>query len=254
LVYITHTRLIRESESSVQTCAVIGAQPARHICSQLLDNDLRYATWMSSHDRQMTVVARGRLRERQIVSLRLVATEQVHRQALVRYFRDNEIRGEQRNLVLREFYGPLDSQNAVLAAHREYTKAVSSHVCAADLLELCEDREGARLLHQYEYAYGLYFAMHCDRARARSTHRPYLLGALLPEVKAGAKGLREKLLSGDDLPSPKLSMSGRWLTSSRPAIRPPEPTQSRIVPSAGLAARRGSSGSAVVRPADRAGG
>jgi len=220
----------------------------------LLDNDLRYATWMSAHDRRMTVVAGGRLRERQIVSPRLVATEQVHRQALVRYLRDNEIRGEQRNLVLREFYGPLDSRNAVLAAHREYTQAVSSHVCTTDLLELCNDREGARLLHQYEYAYGLYFSMHCDRARARNASRPYLLGALLPEVKAGARGLREKLLSGDDLPSPKLSMSGRWLTSSRPSIRPPEPTQSRLAQSAGLAARRGSGGSAIARPAGRAGG
>lgn len=238
LVYITHTRLMRESESSIQSWAEEGAEPAQHICSQLLDNEPRYATWMSSHDRRMTMVSRGRSRERQIVSLRLVATEQIHRQALVRYLRDNAIRGEARDLVLREFYGPLDSRNAVLAAHREYTQAVSSHVCAADLLELCADRHGAKMLHQYEYAYGLYFAMHCDRTRALSESRPYLLGALLPEVKAGAKGLRDSLLSGDKMPVPKLSLSGGRVTSSRPATRPPAPSRARIAPSTGPAARR----------------
>ncbi|HUF71345.1 MAG TPA: hypothetical protein VMR74_00440 [Gammaproteobacteria bacterium] len=219
MVYITHTRLIRESESSVASCAEFGAEPAQHICSQLLDSEPRYATWMSSHDRRMTVVSRGRSRERQIVSLRLVATEQIHRQALVRYLRDNEIRGEQREIVLKEFYGPLDSRNAVLAAHREFTQAVSSHVCAADLLELCADRHGTKMLHQYEYVYGLYFAMHCDRARAVSEGRTYLLGALLPEVKASAKGLRDSLLSGNKLPTPKFSLSNRRLTNSRPATR-----------------------------------
>jgi hypothetical protein len=210
---------MRESESSVQSCAEFGAEPAQHICSQLIHSEPRYATWMSSHDRRMTMVSRGRSRERQIVSLRLVATEQIHRQALVRYLRDNHIRSEQRDLVLKEFYGPLDSRNAVLAAHREYTQAVSSHVCATDLIELCADRHGAKMLHQYEYAYGLYFAMHCDRARAISQGRTYLLGALLPEVKAGAKGLRDSLLSGERLPTPKFSLIVRRPTGSRPAIR-----------------------------------
>jgi hypothetical protein len=194
---------MRESESSVQSRAESGEGAAGQVCSQLLASEPRYATWISSHDRRMGVVARGRSRERQILSLRLVATEQIHRQALVRYLRDNEVTGEQRNIVLREFYGPLDSECAVLAAHREYILAGSSHVCASDLLDLSADRHGAEMVSEYETAYGLYFAMHCDRARARAERRPYLLASLMPEVKASARGLRLRLLSGKGL-APRL--------------------------------------------------
>jgi hypothetical protein len=192
---------MRESESSVHYWAVSGSGDAQKVCSQLLANEPRYATWVSSHDRRMNTVARGRSREHQIVSLRLVATEQIHREALVRYMRDNDVKGHQRSIVLREFYGPLDAECAVLAAHREYQLAVSSHISATDLLALSADRYGAEMMEEYETSYGVYFAMHCDRARARAEGRPYLLASLLPEVRAGARNLRECLLSGKWLPS-----------------------------------------------------
>jgi len=192
---------MRESESSVHNWATSGGGDTQQVCSQLVANEPRYATWVSSHDRRMDTVARGRSRERQIISLRLVATEQIHREALVRYLRDNDVKGDQRSIVLREFYGPLDTGCAILAAHREYQFAVSSHISATDLLDLSADRYGAEMMQEYEASYAVYFAMHCDRARARAEGRPYLLASLLPEVRASAKNLRQCLLSGEWLPS-----------------------------------------------------
>lgn len=200
MIYLTHSRLMRESESSIEGWAEFGLGPEQRICSELLACRPRYATWISGHDRRMWQVARGRQRERQLTELRRVATEQVHRGALVRYLRDNGITGRERNRVLGEFYGTLDSDCAVLAEHRAYTRAVSTELCARDLLKLCYDRHGVELIEAYEREYGVFFAMHCDRARALADGRPYLLASLLPEVRAGAASIRRRLVSGQRLP------------------------------------------------------
>jgi hypothetical protein len=145
-------------------------------------------------------VARGKRRERQIIDLRLAATEQIHRAALVRYLRDSEVTGRERILVLREFYGALDTHCAILAEHRSYMQAVSSQVCALDLLTLSNDRMGVRLIKAYEREYALSFAMDRDRTRALNDGRPYILGHLLPEIKESAVKLRRRILSGEHLP------------------------------------------------------
>jgi hypothetical protein len=68
------------------------------------------------------------------------------------------------------------------------------------LLELTGDRYGIKLVSRYQSDYGLYFAMYCDRARARQDGRLYLLEALMPEVRDEATRVRETLLGGDRLP------------------------------------------------------
>ena len=191
---------MQESEDSVRSHASAGAEPVARVCNQLIASSSRYTRWLSFHDRSMTTVSSGKMRDLQILKLRLVATEQIHRAALVRYLHDNQLTGKDREGVLREFYGALEIQNAVLAEHRLYSQAVSSQVSALDLLDLCGDRNGANMARQYQYDYGVYFSMHCDRARAQREQRRYLLASLIPEVKATAVTLRRRILEGDALP------------------------------------------------------
>jgi hypothetical protein len=202
-----------ESESSIQGYADFGAGAAQRVCSQLLAWRPRYVAWVSAHDKRMWAVARGKQREVQLKALRLVATEQIHRAALVRHLRENQIVGRERNVLLGEFYGSRDAACAVLAEHRVYRQAVSSQLCAADLLELSGDRLGLDLLRAYERDFGLYFAMYCDRARARRDGRPYVLASLLPEIKTGAETLRRRILSGDRLPARPAPIAARPLSA-----------------------------------------
>jgi hypothetical protein len=148
----------------------------------------------------MMAIAGAKRRERQITQLRALAVQQIHRAALVRHLRANHITGKERNRVLEEFFGPRDPDCAVLTEHRNYILAASSQVCASDLLELTGDRYGIKLVSRYQSDYGLYFAMYCDRARARQDGRLYLLEALMPEVRDEATRVRETLLGGDRLP------------------------------------------------------
>jgi hypothetical protein len=69
------------------------------------------------------------------------------------------------------------------------------------LLELVGDTRGLELLRGYETAYGQYFSMFCERARAKRDGSRYLLSSLLPEVRATAQRLRERVLGGHALPA-----------------------------------------------------
>jgi hypothetical protein len=191
---------MRESESSVYEHAEFGTGDAHSVCQQLVSKQPRYSLWVSRLDREMMAIAGAKRRERQITRLRALAVQQIHRAALVRHLRANQITGKERNRVLQEFFGPRDPDCAVLAEHRNYILAASSQVCASDLLELTGDRYGIKLVSRYQSDYGLYFAMYCDRARARQDGRLYLLEALMPEVRDEATRVRETLLGGDRLP------------------------------------------------------
>jgi hypothetical protein len=195
LIYFTHTRLMHLSEDSVQFCAEAGVDPLKRVCARLRTDAPRYSTWISSHDSAMQTVANARRREPQITALRRTATTQIHRAALVRHLRDNEVDSGDREQLLREYYGPLDIGCATLAEHRSYMRAVSSQLCVGDLLDLVGDRDGIDLLARYQKEYAFYLAMHCDRSLAIAEGRPYLLASLLPEVRSSVSQLRQQIVT-----------------------------------------------------------
>lgn len=201
MIYLTHARLMNESEDTVREYANGDRGIPQRICDQLISNEQRYSLWFSRHDRRMVTVADRKQRERQIVTLRNVAVEQIHRAALVRYLRDYQITGTERDQTLREFYGVLDPQRATVAEHRSYLIAASSQLCALEILEMTGDRRGLDMLARYQTAYDHYFSIFCDRARAVRGGKPYPLGLLIPDIKTSAESLRVRIVSGQVLPS-----------------------------------------------------
>jgi hypothetical protein len=206
MIYLTRTRLMDESERTVHDRAVDGDEIPRRVCSQLLADASRYALWLSRHGRRMTSVAERGQRERQMLTLRALAVEQIHGTALVRYLREYRITGAARAQTLQEFYGVTDARRAVLSEHRNYLISASSQWCALDLLDLVGDARGVELIQRYEQSYGQYFAMFCDRARAKQHGTPYYLSGLIPEVRSGAERLRGRILDGHLLPPRRASL------------------------------------------------
>jgi hypothetical protein len=186
-----------ESEQAINEHAHAGPPVTQRVCSQLLNEPVRYVRWHVRHEQRMNAVADARLRQRQILALRAFALEQIHGSALVRYLRDCHVVGEDRDRTLQHFFGVADSRDAVLKAHRDYILAASSQVCAADLLALAHDAYGVELLGDYEQAYGQFFSMFCERERNRQKGEAYLLSTLLPEVRLTASNLRRRILEGD---------------------------------------------------------
>ena len=221
MVYLTRTRLMVESERTVKDRAKFGGGVPQRICSQLLADVPRYSLWHARHENRMNSVAVARQRERQILTLRNLSVEQIHRTALVRYLRDFRITGAARDQTLREFYRVMDTRESAVVEHRNYLIAASTQLCAGDLLELVGDYGGRDLVGLYELAYGQYFSMFCDRARARQNGAVYLLGTLLPEVHDAAERLRRRVLAGELLPARLVSMTH---VRQRPRVRISPPT------------------------------
>jgi hypothetical protein len=197
MAYLTRPLLMSESERTVRQNATIGDVVSKRICSQILDDESHYALWHSRHEGHMRTVAAAKQRERQIRSLRMVAIEQVHRTALVRYLRDNRITGHARDETLREFYGVADPRCSALLEHRSFLVAASTQLCTDEILTLAEDIDGVEMLRRYELAFGQYFSMFCEQARMRRNGTPFLLASLLPEVRRVAERWRLQILRAD---------------------------------------------------------
>jgi hypothetical protein len=197
LIYLSHARLMLESEQALTEHANNGPPQSRRACAQVLSEPTRYVRWHVRHEMRMSVVANVQVRQRQILALRAFALEQIHSSALVRHLREHQVVGEARDRTLREFFGPADPRDAALRAHRDYLLAASSQVCATEVLGLADDARGVDLLNEYELAYGQFFSMFCESSRARASGETYLLSNLLPEVRVVATNLRRRILEGD---------------------------------------------------------
>lgn len=190
-----------ESENSLHLHAELGEGVSKSVCSQVVADESRYSLWISRHDLRMTRVASAYKRDRQLIGLRSVGVEQIHRTALVRYLREYHVKGSRRDETLREFYNACDPQRALLVEHKGYVVAASSQFCAFDLLEMAGDARGLDMLQRYEAVYGHFFSMFCDHARAARRGKLYLLDGLIPEVRDNASKLRARILSGQLLPA-----------------------------------------------------
>jgi hypothetical protein len=197
VIFFSQSRLMLESEQAITEHAHAGPLATQRVCTQLLGDPPRYVRWHVHHEQRMGTVADARLRQRQILALRAFALEQIHGSALVRYLRDYQVVGAQRDRTLRHFFGVADSRDATIRAHRDYILAASSQVCATELLGLANDDYGVELLNRYELAYGQFFSMFCESERSKQAGEQYLLGSLLPEVRMTASNLRRRLLEGD---------------------------------------------------------
>lgn len=208
VLYLTSTRLIRESEHAVREHAGCGDDIPQRVCAQLLAKPLRYSEWHALHERKMQSVADARLRDPQVLQLRGIAIEQVHRTAIVNYLRHGRITGAARDQTIALFHGISEVRDATLAEHRNYLLAASTQVCTHELLDLVGDREGHDMIRRYELAYAQYFAMFCDRARALQRGKQYLLEALLPEVRDVTERLRMRIAAAPLPIGPRRSAVG----------------------------------------------
>lgn len=195
-----------ESEHTVRRRATSGAPGTRRICKQLVEAPDRYALWYSLHERRMRTVAMRNQREVQILALRAVYVEQIHRAALVRYLRKHALSSAAREMTLQEFYGVTDPTRATIAEHKSYLIAASSQLCAYHVLKLVGDDRGISLIQDYQGSYGQYFGMFCENMRALKVGSSYILQSLIPDAKDTAEALRARILGGEGIPSAPLAI------------------------------------------------
>ncbi len=189
-----HRRLMDESEQGLQQASESSSERAARISSQILADSKLHSLWESRHAKLLLPVAEHHKTAHQIVDLRLASLYLIHGRAFIEHIRNSEIRGEERKHFFARYYGVMDYQNAVLAAHRHYMLSVSSMVSTSHLIDLMFDPVSHRLLNQYKDVYQQYFEL-CDcAAGSEDTHCAKALLPIISSTKKQLKVLRHRLV------------------------------------------------------------
>ncbi len=155
-----------ESEYALQSATDAPDPRVARIATTILDDDRMYRGWESSHASLLLPVAEHRKNVPQLMELRNAEVQLVHRRALFHYLRRSGIKGAPRQRLFRTLHQTRDFNDALLAEHRTYMMAVSSHVSADHLIDVMKDVNSKRLLRLYEKSYDRYFEMRCFVATA----------------------------------------------------------------------------------------
>jgi len=158
---------MNESEQALSDAAEGDRPRDARIARQTLNDSRIHRLWESRHADLVMPVAEHTRRAGQIFKLRDIEIKLLHRRALIRCIRKHGIVGEQRARLFSVFYGPRDTQDAILAEHRQYSLAVSSRVSADHLIDVMRDPLSVQLLRAYEAIYSKYFELYCSTASCR---------------------------------------------------------------------------------------
>ena len=157
-----HRKLMDESEYALRDAADSSSSPlVSRIVNTVLQDGRIYGQWESRHANLLLPVAEHHNKKRQIIALRQAEVQLVHQRALFNYLRAKRVRGEERRQVFRIFHSTRDYHDTVLAEHRQYMLAVSSHVSADHIVDVMHDSNSKSLLRRYEELYARYFSMKC---------------------------------------------------------------------------------------------
>ena len=156
-----HRKMMEQSEFALQDATESSSVHISRVAKTILSDSRTYQLWESRHADLILPAAENSNKKRQIIELRKAEIKLVHRRALFKYLQANKLRGEQRRQLFRAFHRTLDFENAVLAEHRQYMVALSSHVSADYLIDIMNDPKSKSLPRQYEKLYSRYFEMYC---------------------------------------------------------------------------------------------
>ncbi len=190
-----HRRLMHESEQCLLDASQSSADQKSRISRQILTDRKLHLHWESRHAKLLLPVAEHRKASRQIIDLRLASIRLVHSRALVEYIHDHQIRGEERRRFFSRYYGPMEYQNAVLAAHRRYMLSMSSSYSTRHLIDLMFDPVTFNLLERYELAYRQYFELNSYVASIEDASCAAALVPFITMKKKAVTAIRQELVS-----------------------------------------------------------
>ncbi|NNC77022.1 MAG: hypothetical protein HKN77_03600 [Woeseiaceae bacterium] len=189
-----HQRLMRESEQALEDAAKFGSERRVRIASQILTDEKLYREWEAEHARRVNPIAQQRRRNPQIIQLRLLETRLLHRSALIDYIREYAVTGPIRDRLFSVFYGPKDTQDAILTEHRHYMLAVGSHCSADHLISVMHDSVSEQLLQLYENAYARYFSLYCFASCNAGSDMGHAVHTAAVDARTRVERLRERIL------------------------------------------------------------
>lgn len=192
--------LMDVSELRIEYMRWSGTQNERQLVNRLFETPSSYCQWESYHAGLMRTLGSDSTRKGQLMTMRRLRFQLIHRQALFEFLRENSVTGRQRNALFDVLHGTQDYAKAVVAEHARFLQSNSSLYCADHLAySIMRDLRFSSGLERYRKSYLEYFGHHCNWILAESAGREFTLQCLIPDLKKDLKQQQRELLS---LPAP----------------------------------------------------
>jgi hypothetical protein len=195
---LTVGRLMEFSELHLAKSVYSEQKEEAQLATRLLDNVSLYSSWERSHGRLMREVAAVSRAAGQLVKLRKISFNTLHRKAPFEYLRDRHIVGPARRQLIQKLFGTQHYGRTLVREHAAYISAACTHMCADSMCgELLGDGAFCEALSHYESAYAEYYRAYCDSLLAETDGDDAApLAALLPYLRYQLKVIRDHLLAG----------------------------------------------------------
>lgn len=201
---LSHERLMAASRACVKRASKAGHHRVEIIATRLFENPVTYQSWESEHAALMRNVAAERLPAAQRESMLAASFSLIHRKALFEYLREKQLRGAQREALIRHFFPQRDFAESMRLEHLQYVRSAASYLCVGHVgRDLMFDSLFAEPLAEYEEKYHEYFYAHCDQIIAAASGFSVPAG-MLSDMKNRVNEWRKALLALTH------SQSGTW--------------------------------------------
>jgi len=190
-----HQRLMDESEQALCDATDAKSRHESRIAEHILSDPIMHRLWEARHAELVRPVAEQGKRVQQVFALRDIEVGLVHKRALFDHIRHHELRGLERDQMIAAFYGPKDIRDAILAEHRQYMLAVSSHLSTGHLINVMYDPLGNRLLRQYAELYRNYFDLYGQVVRSQGGGWADAIKPLMSEAREQMATVRQHINS-----------------------------------------------------------
>jgi len=187
--------MMNESEYALHNASDSSSLGNLRVIDTVLQDGRLYRAWELQHADLLLPVAEYSNKKRQIVALRNAEVQLIHRRALFGYLRSNGVRGDERRQLFRIFHQTLDYRSAVLAEHRQYMLAVSSHISTDHLIGIMNDPRSKSLPRQYEELYRRYFEMNCCVAGMGDSNCTELVSLTMQDTREQLQQIRRQIES-----------------------------------------------------------
>lgn len=188
-----HRWLMDESEHALWSSVEAESGRDSRIAHDIVKDPANYLLWESRHAELVRPVAEENRRTGQVIALRSAEVSLIHRRALVHHLRGNKINGQERAKLMSVFYGPKETNDAIIAEHRQYMMAVSSRVSAHHLIDIMKDPVSLRLLRLYEDLYTEYFDLFCFASCEEDSACSDAARLLMKDARRLAKDARHRI-------------------------------------------------------------
>lgn len=170
---------MNESEQALLDATAANSKQNSRNANYVLSDPDTHQLWESRHAELVRPVAEQGNRAKQVLALRDIEIQLIHKRTLFNHIRKNQLRVQERAEMYSAFCAPKNLHDAILMEHRQYMLSVSCHVSTDHLITVMQDPPGKRLLEQFEMLFTNQFDLYgyiirCDDAVLENAVQPLM--------------------------------------------------------------------------------